>query len=489
MKKIIFILAIIIIANYSFLTDDCQSQWVSDIRLTNATGNSFTSLNNARCIATNGNFLHAVFEDYRDGNDEIYYKRSIDGGTNWEADLRLTNNTSNSIFPSLAVSGSQVHLVWQEYRDGNWEIYYKRSQDGGTTWSADTRLTNNTADSFNPSIAISNSQINVVWTDFRDNYNGEIYYKRSTDSGMNWDTDTRLTNNPALSYYPSITATGSQVHVVWYDNRDGNNEIYYKRSQNGGTTWETDTRLTNDTAISYSPSVAVNGLKVHIVWFDFRDGNWEIYYKRSTDGGTIWNADTRLTNNSAKSIYPSIAVSGSQVNVVWQDERDGNPNTEIYFKRSTDGGTIWDADTRLTNNNASSIYPSIAVSGSQINVVWSCDRDSIYNNEIYFKRNPTGNVGIQNISSEIPSKYSLSQNYPNPFNNTSNFKFEIAKLGEVKIIVYDVMGREVQTLVNESLKPGTYETTLDGSQLTSGVYFYKMITDGFSETKRMILLR
>ncbi len=61
--------------------------------------------------------------------------------------------------------------------------------------------------------------------------------------------------------------------------------------------------------------------------------------------------------------------------------------------------------------------------------------------------------------------------------------------GDVKIVVYDVMGREVQTLVNESLKPGTYEASFDGSQLTSGVYFYKLITGDFVETKKMLMIK
>jgi hypothetical protein len=106
---------------------------------------------------------------------------------------------------------------------------------------------------------------------------------------------------------------------------------------------------------------------------------------------------------------------------------------------------------------------------------------------IYELANPS--IGIQNISTDVPTSYTLSQNYPNPFNSTSNLKFEIANLGNVKIVVYDVMGREVQTLVNERLQPGTYETTFDGSQLSSGVYFYKLISNGFSDTKRMILIK
>jgi uncharacterized delta-60 repeat protein len=98
-------------------------------------------------------------------------------------------------------------------------------------------------------------------------------------------------------------------------------------------------------------------------------------------------------------------------------------------------------------------------------------------------------VGIQNIGTEIPSSYSLSQNYPNPFNPITNVKFSIIKAEQVILIVYDIQGREVQTLVNERLKPGTYEATFEGSQLTSGVYFYKLIAGNFVETKKMLLIK
>jgi hypothetical protein len=98
-------------------------------------------------------------------------------------------------------------------------------------------------------------------------------------------------------------------------------------------------------------------------------------------------------------------------------------------------------------------------------------------------------VGIKQIGITVPSDYRLYQNYPNPFNPISNIKFSIINSGNAKIIIYDIQGREVQTLVNQSLNPGTYETTFDGSMLPSGVYFYKMITNGFIETKRMVLVK
>jgi hypothetical protein len=98
-------------------------------------------------------------------------------------------------------------------------------------------------------------------------------------------------------------------------------------------------------------------------------------------------------------------------------------------------------------------------------------------------------TNINQISTEVPSSYTLSQNYPNPFNSMCNLQFSMRNAGNVKLVVYDVQGREVQTLVNERLQAGTYETSFDGSMLNSGVYFYKLTTDGFSETKKMLLLK
>ena len=93
-------------------------------------------------------------------------------------------------------------------------------------------------------------------------------------------------------------------------------------------------------------------------------------------------------------------------------------------------------------------------------------------------------------STETQKDYRLYQNYPNPFNPITNVKFSILNAGNVKLVVYDVQGREVQTLVNETLKPGTYETTFDGSALNSGIYFYQLIADGIAvQTRKMILLK
>jgi len=479
-------LFIILILNSSFLINVTPAQWEPDVRLTNDPADSYTSINNAWCVASSGDTVNVVWGDNRDGNYEIYYKRSTDNGLNWGIDKRLTNNVSGSGEPSIAVFQSVVHIIWSDERDGNSEIYYKRSTDGGSSWGTDKRLTNNLSTSLFPSVAVSGSTVHIVWRDDRDS-NNEIYYKRSTDWGINWESDTRLTNNPAESWLPSIAVSGLIVHVVWFDTRDSNEEIYYKRSTDGGLTWGQDTRLTNNAASSECPSISVSGSIVHVVWQDWRDGNPEIYYKRSTNGGTNWGADTRLTTNFYESRYPSVSVSGSVMHVIWEDNRDGN--YEIYYKRSTNGGMDWGTDTRLTNNAASSESPSISVSDSAVYVVWYDFRDGNY--EIYFKRNPTGNLitEINKISSEIFENYRLYQNYPNPFNPVTTIRYSLPRAGEVKLTIFDALGREVQTLLNEKQQAGVYEAVFDASIYPSGVYFYRLNSGSFTDTKKLLLIK
>lgn len=108
----------------------------------------------------------------------------------------------------------------------------------------------------------------------------EIYYRRSADGGKSWGPDVRLTRAAGLSQRPSIARSGHDLHVVWFDDRDGNTEAYYKHSADGGTTWGPDVRLTHAPGDSMHPSVAVFGRAVHVVWFDTRNGHAEIYYRR-----------------------------------------------------------------------------------------------------------------------------------------------------------------------------------------------------------------
>ncbi len=98
-------------------------------------------------------------------------------------------------------------------------------------------------------------------------------------------------------------------------------------------------------------------------------------------------------------------------------------------------------------------------------------------------------TGLSSNSGELPLLFSLHQNYPNPFNPVTKIEFDIPKQSFAKIIIYDLIGHEVTTLVNEQLKPGSYSVDWDGTGFASGVYFYSLITNEFTETKRMVLIK
>jgi uncharacterized cupin superfamily protein len=361
-----------------------QADWTPAKRLTWTSGESF----NAGIAIDSNNAIHVVWFDNTPGNWEIYYKRSTDRGATWSAAQRLTWSSGVSSFPAIAIDSSNtIHVVWSDDAPGNKEIYYRRSTDGGTTWSAAKRLSWTSGSSGSPAIAIdSTDTIHLVWPDDTPG-NWEIYYKRSTDGGTTWSPVKRLTSNGGASWSPAIAIDSSDaIYIVWFDDTPGNYEIYTLRSTDGGATWNPAQRLTWTSGDSLDPVMAIDSKNsIHVVWYDSTPGNAEIYYKRSTDGGVTWSPVKRLTSNGGASWSSAIAVdSNDAIHVVWFDNTPGN--WEIYYKRSEDGGATWSAAQRLTWTSNGSFYPAIAIDSTDIiHVVWEDETPG--NGEIYYINN------------------------------------------------------------------------------------------------------
>jgi hypothetical protein len=265
-------------------TPDSGHTWVQEITLDYYPPYPIPDLGTPS-IAVSDNYVHLVYDVFLSSsgwtNGMIYYIRSTDNGIDWGSNVQLyiTGNSPFPVYPSIDVSGLYVHVVWQQGEG----IYYMRSSDNGSTWGSIAKLDDTSDDSKRPSISVFGNQVHLVWHDDRDG-NWEIYHKYSTDNGNNWSPDVRLTNDQYAQEYPNAYVGDNLVHVVWMDNRDGNTEIYYERSIDQGVNWEPEVRLTNSADSSCNASVIACGDSVHVAWCDHRDGNWEIYYKRDPTG-------------------------------------------------------------------------------------------------------------------------------------------------------------------------------------------------------------
>lgn len=375
--------------------------WEDDIRITS--DSSFSGFPKL-ALDSQGN-IHSTWQENRDGNAEIYYKKLNNTGSSLTSDIRLTSDQFISFYPSISKDQSgNIHIVWLDDRDGNSEIYYTKLDNNGNTVVDDTRLTTDSSDSALPAIAADSSgNLHVVWVDGRDG-NAEIYYKKLDSSGAPLTQDIRLTTDPAISWQPTIAVDSNNlVHAAWVDDRDGNSEIYYTKLDNNGNTVVDDTRLTTDASDSSYPSLARDFLNnLHLVWLDDRDGNPEIYYKKLDNNGNPLVADTRLTTDLAVSWFPAVSTDPSGgVHIAWVDNRDNN--LEIYYTKLNNNGVTVVDDTRLTTDPEESTLPAASSDiYSVIHLLWKDLRDA--NEEVYYKRSLRPEILVQgapNISQTI----------------------------------------------------------------------------------------
>ena len=369
MRKKMWVICFLLVL-FVVIPPTARGQWRFQ-RLTNNTGDSEYAK-----IAINGSSLYVVWQDDTYGDQEVFLKKSTDAGLSWSFQ-RLTNNTGNSQVPDVDVWGD-IHVVWDDNTlSPYYEIYYKKSTDDGSTWSFQ-RLTTNSGVSSGPRVAVWDSDIHVVWQDNTyDAGNFEIFYKHSTDNGATWSFQ-RLTSNAGISIHPVIAVSGSNIHVVWEDfTYNSVASILYKRSTDNGATWSFQ-RLTTNSSSSEFPEIKANGTNINVVWSDGYYGNAEILYKKSTDNGSTWTFK-RLSQNSGSSVRPAVgADSSDDATVVWSDNTYSN--LDIFYK--TASGPIWYWG-RITNNSGASRAPQIEVTTGEDYVVWY--DDSYGNNEILFK--------------------------------------------------------------------------------------------------------
>jgi Collagen triple helix repeat (20 copies) len=328
---------------------------------------------------TSQDLIHVVWEARTPdaSANDIFLKR--DGADFDPSIINLSGTPASSRHPAMAVSGSNVYVVWEDESSGNGDIFYKRSTNGGATFGEPINLSVNDGESHAPAIAVSGTNVYVVWEDFTPG-NSDILYKRSTDGGISFVEPTEnLSNNDGSSELPAIAAIGNSVHVIWQDwiPQVTNLDIYYRRSVDGGVTFTSEVNLSDSPGASRFASIALSGDTVHVAWDDNSFGaGTDIFYIRSVDGGvTFSNTENLSLTAFSESIRPRIAVSGQNVHIVWQE----NVPSDIFYVRSLDGGNTFSSPgVNLSTNSGNSEVPAIAVLDSNVYVVWRDSGSIVY---------------------------------------------------------------------------------------------------------------
>jgi hypothetical protein len=323
-------------------------------------------------FAVDGDTVHFAWA--HGGN--IHYRRSHDAGRTWTNPLPITDGGTSEYPVSLELGQGVLHLIWPDRQNGGWEVYHQRSLDGGDTWGPESRLTPD-IDLFRMGTAISGSTLHVTWasrssvepTPAGTHTWGEIYHKRSTDGGLTWGPTTRLTEPDASAMRPGVAAYGEYVHLIWFDRRDATNlldwRIYYRRSTDGGATWEPEVELhAAPDAFPHHPQiVATPGGRVCAIWeqgqtFDGErwSGDPGLHSRVSDDSGLTWSRARRITSVNAPNGWATHAKThacASRVHLAWTDAPDGQGAPRAgYYMTSPDGGATWGAPERLTPASA-----------------------------------------------------------------------------------------------------------------------------------------
>jgi hypothetical protein len=426
----------------------------------------------------------------------------------------ITNEGNKQLRPKLSyISPGSYYLAYETSEFNSSEVELKANKldiNGSRQWG--TGVVFCSAD-FNQTdldvTTASDGGFIVTWRDPRSKLTEfDIYIQKISSSGtVLWGTDGNVVNNERFeqNYQDVYPDNSGGAFIAWTDRRDSIQiDIYAQRIRANGTA----VFQNNGIPICLAPESQfrpelVTDMKggVIMVWNDFRNGpsapfNIDIYGQRIDSLGNIkWQVngknicDANLSQNNQK-----VISDGSYGAIVtWDDRRAGTSIYDIYAQRvDSASNLLWGGDdVPISIASGNQYEPQITPTTDGAIIFFIDTRISINNYNLYIqkvKMNGSTILSAGNGSTAVNS-YRLEQNYPNPFNPSTVISFAIAKEEFVKLKVYDVTGKEVATLLIEKLSMGSHSVSFNAAALTSGVYFYRLETEGFTDFKKMLLVK
>jgi hypothetical protein len=399
-------------------------------------------------------------------------------------------------YPAVVIGDSLYLVVWIDERSGNPDIYGTRIKTNGEVLDpGGIEISSTSEDQENPKVAFDGTNFLVCWDDERTSDN-DIYCARIDQQGNVIDGDGILiTASNYDQVFPAVCFGGMNYFVVWQDFRGNDDDIYGARITPSGTVLDPNgIVISNAAGDQEDPKVSYDGSNFLVVWDDERSGVDDVYGARVTPAGTILDPNgIPISTANDQQEYASVVFNGTNFLVAWDDFRNNTDTADVYFAEVNTAGSII-SENPLVTGYGDQFYTALAHgSGTQTLLVYNdwTEEYSGYNVTEYrvwakFVGEPNSVEGEVNAT---PTEFILYQNYPNPFNPITKIKYSVPQLSNVVIKVFDILGNEIETLVNEEKPAGYYAVEFNAATLPSGVYFYQLKVEDFVSTKKMILLK
>jgi photosystem II stability/assembly factor-like uncharacterized protein len=313
---------------------------------------------------------------------------------------------------------------------------------------------------------------------------------KTTNGGLNWVQQYTGTTPLGSIYFVDLNtgygvgaytfAKTTNAGLNWHfqsSNIYGLSNIHFTDS-NTGYVCGTDGRIMKTVNGGFSWTNLVSGTTLYLYSISFPNATTGYIAGGGLIFPNFWHIILKTTNSG--NTWTNQMFSGSPLYTIFFNNTDTGYAAGEYGRilKTTNGGVNW--------------ISQVSSTGSYLTEMFFYDINIGYcvgGYGVILKTTNGGVTGLMPVGNEIPKEYKLYQNYPNPFNPLTKIKFQLKDAGLAQLVIYDILGKEVAALVNEALKPGTYEIDFDGSNYTSGIYYYKFMSGDYSETKKLVLIK
>ena len=385
--------------------------------------------------------------------------------------INISNNPRDSVYSQVATYKNNTYVVWEEETPSttadngesssrgstNYDIFFKKTTDGGLTFSKVINISYNAGFSQHPQIAVSGSNVYLAWTDDTSS-NKQILFRMSSDEGSRFGRTIKLSDSLSESYNQEISAYGNNVYVVWenkYSNTnnirdtsttnamDINNgidseslaankyaikkfdRILFKASTDGGSSFKNEKIITTrvEGIAQMYPKMAASGNDVYLTWslgmptsrvqdrisdYQINDVDREqgIFFTKSSDSGESFTNIVKVNSKASHAGESQIAASGNKVYIVWSGNSDNLIPNDLFFIRSTDNGNNFTTESSLSKKN--SLNAELAVNGNNVYIIWQ-DFLRPNNQEILIKKSSDGGETFTDISTNLSNNKGTSE--------------------------------------------------------------------------------